>query len=73
MQDTTPIYSNTNSDRYRPQYQGMTYGETLAHHLQHTTGQNENTQGVYIKQKWAEIYLNNSQMKIICLISIVCI
>ncbi|GJQ78357.1 hypothetical protein Trydic_g22184 [Trypoxylus dichotomus] len=44
MQDTTPIYSNTNSERYRPQYQGMTYGETLAHHLRHATGQTETAQ-----------------------------
>lgn len=54
MQDTTPIYSNTNSERYRPQYQGMTYGETLAHHLRHTTGQTESPQGKCIIVQFCE-------------------
>ena len=30
----------------RNQYQsGMSYGESLAHHLRHSVGRNENTQG----------------------------
>lgn len=43
--DTTPIYSNTNSDRFRNHAQGMTYGETLAHHLRHNWDHTDNTQG----------------------------
>ncbi|XP_017779641.1 PREDICTED: protein salvador homolog 1 [Nicrophorus vespilloides] len=40
----TPIYSNTNAERFRPQSQGMTYGEQLAHHLRQTKERTENTQ-----------------------------
>lgn len=44
---TTPIYSNTNSDRYRNHSQGMTYGESLAHHLRHNWGDHtDNAQGI---------------------------
>lgn len=42
---TTPIYSNTSSERFRRHSQGMTYGETLAHHLRHNLEHSENTQG----------------------------
>lgn len=49
IQDTTPIYSNTNSDKYRPEAQGMTFGETLAHNLRHNTGRTEtNQQGLFL-------------------------
>ncbi|XP_030763404.1 scaffold protein salvador [Sitophilus oryzae] len=44
---TTPIYSNTQiQDRFsRNQYQsGMSYGESLGHHLRHSLGRNDNTQ-----------------------------
>ncbi|CAG9766057.1 unnamed protein product [Ceutorhynchus assimilis] len=42
---TTPIYSNTQIDRFnRNQYQGMSYGESLAHNLRQSVGRNENTQ-----------------------------
>lgn len=44
-QDTTPIYSNTNMERYSNPLQGMSYGESLAHHLRHTLGRSENNQG----------------------------
>lgn len=37
--DTTPIYSNTNLERYRPP--GLSYGDTLAH-LRHSFTRNEN-------------------------------
>lgn len=42
--DTTPIYSNTN-ERFRGHTQGMTYGESLAHHLRHNWEHTDNTQG----------------------------
>lgn len=41
-QSSTPIYSNTNIERYRSQ--GMLYGESLAHHLRHSL-RSENSQG----------------------------
>lgn len=44
IQDTTPIYSNTNSDKYRQEAQGMTFGETLAHNLRHNSGRTETNQ-----------------------------
>ncbi|XP_022904504.1 protein salvador homolog 1 [Onthophagus taurus] len=44
LSDTTPIYSNTNSEHYQSHYPGMSYGETLAHRLRHSNGQTENTQ-----------------------------
>lgn len=49
---TTPIYSNTQVDRFnRNQYHsGMSYGESLAHHLRHSLGRNENTQGNFFTQ-----------------------
>lgn len=49
---TTPIYSNTQVDRFnRNQYHsGMSYGESLAHHLRHSLGRNENTQGNFLSQ-----------------------
>ncbi|KAJ8924379.1 hypothetical protein NQ315_007175 [Exocentrus adspersus] len=43
-QDTTPIYSNTNLERYRNQSQGMSYGESLAHHMRHSLRRSDNTQ-----------------------------
>ncbi|KAJ8962621.1 hypothetical protein NQ318_001014 [Aromia moschata] len=42
--DTTPIYSNTNLERYRSQTQGIAYGEPVAHHLRHSLRRSENTQ-----------------------------
>ncbi|XP_060536361.1 scaffold protein salvador isoform X2 [Cylas formicarius] len=41
---TTPIYSNTNLERFRSQYQGMSYGESLAQNLKHSLGRTESTQ-----------------------------
>lgn len=43
---TTPIYSNSQVDRFnRNQYQsGMSYGESLAHHMRHSLGRSENSQ-----------------------------
>ncbi|XP_044265771.1 protein salvador homolog 1 [Tribolium madens] len=42
-QDTTPIYSNAGAERYSNPLQGMTYGESLAHHLRHSLGRNESS------------------------------
>ncbi|XP_065168737.1 protein salvador homolog 1 [Atheta coriaria] len=50
--DTTPIYSNT-SDRFR-QTQGMTYGESLAHHLRHSI---ERTDGLQKPESSEELPL----------------
>lgn len=44
-QDTTPIYSNTNVERFRTTAPGMSYGESLAHHLRYSMGRSDNTQG----------------------------
>ncbi|CAH1980864.1 unnamed protein product [Acanthoscelides obtectus] len=43
-QDTTPIYSNTNLERYRGLTPGISYGESLAHHLRHGQRRPDNTQ-----------------------------
>lgn len=45
-QETTPIYSNSNIEQFRTSNQGLSYGESLAHHLRHSLGrQVDNTQG----------------------------
>lgn len=54
--EITPIYSNTNGERFKqPHPHAMSYGETLAHHLRHSLGRaNTNTQGKYnmVRQRW---------------------
>ena len=49
-QDTTPIYSNTNVERYSNPLQGMSYGESLAHHLRHTLGRSDSNQGNFFSE-----------------------
>lgn len=46
-QETSPIYSNLNAERYRPHSHGMTYGETLAHQLRQSMGASDSGQGKY--------------------------
>lgn len=44
---TTPIYSNTNLERYHSQPQGISYGgEPLRNHLQHSLRRSESSQGI---------------------------
>lgn len=43
---TTPIYSNTNLERYHSQPQGISYGgEPLANHMRHSLRRSESNQG----------------------------
>lgn len=43
---TTPIYSNTNLERYHSQPQGISYGgEPIANHLRHSLRRSESNQG----------------------------
>lgn len=49
-QDTSPIYSNLNAERYRPHAQGMTYGETLAHQLRQSMGRSDSGPGIPLSQ-----------------------